>query len=86
MNHYADLGDYGDWVAVSPALGRGARTPDRVTVRRLVDAALRAGDGGPWSDETPRDVRVERRWRDDGLEGAKTMQRAAFTWLDENLI
>jgi dienelactone hydrolase len=70
---YAHLGDYSDWVSFTGA-GRGTTgRPSPAPLRRLVASVLPAGD-----DEQPRDVRVERRWRGEGVDGEELSWSVGF--------
>ncbi|MGH3167719.1 MAG: dienelactone hydrolase family protein [Trebonia sp.] len=61
---YAHLGGYSDW-PVAIGFDGHARRPDRAVVRRLASEVLTP----PKLSQAPADVRVERRWTADGLDG-----------------
>lgn len=72
---YTDLGIYSDWVAAA----RGCRDifPANVTAGEA-RAAAREVLGFTLGDEQPRDIRVERRWRGDAIEGEEVSWSVGF--------
>lgn len=73
--HYQQLGDFSDWV--DEARRQGAlfpvAPPGPTTQARLRDVLGFCG-----GDESARDVRVERRWRGDGVEGEEVSWSVGF--------
>ncbi|PZS31871.1 MAG: hypothetical protein DLM59_09210 [Pseudonocardiales bacterium] len=64
--HYAHLGAYSDWVTAAPGPRARISRPDPEQVRRLVHDVLAVPPG---DTEHPVDLRVERQWSADGLDG-----------------
>ena len=77
---YAHLGGYSDWPATAAGPRARATRPDRDAVRRLALEILAVPGLGPERDldRGPGGVRVERRWRADGLEGEEISYSAGY--------
>ena len=69
MSRYAHLGVYSDLVDATPGPAAWADRPTQETVRQVVDDVLVASSPQPAVADRPLDVRVERRWQADGLDG-----------------
>lgn len=70
VSTYAHLGVYSDLVDAAAGPAAWAARPAPETVRRVVDEVLVAASPRPANrGDQPLDVRVERRWQADGLDG-----------------
>lgn len=69
---YTHLGPYSDWPATSPAMAARATPPPREETRRHVRDLLAV------TDDAPVDVRVERRWQHDGVDGEELTWSVGF--------